>query len=318
MAATPFDNIPGSGPYLSRDADGNPVYKTFEQVNAAVMATAVPQTDPKKPGFQPYLISGNVQGGAIIEAKERDPTKAFLHIVSWMEFRPFLDELAAAGTKIGDLKTQDQYYPDGSMIDLSWDEVGQNTDELHASILNRILVARKADLRRGDAIRMQFVSYRCYGTYFYDGTKVILPEEENSDYYHVPSTFKVPTEFPMDYWDDCCFLGYSGAGDVCFDVASIASISEAKEVKIVRTAYSWQTKPQTELELVAMVATMECKSGTWHLFISIVDDSDYEERLSTFKDTGLCWDAERLGVELTRPETDEITKGLDPKRIVVI
>ena len=326
--------------YESRDKDGKAVFKTFEELNADLLASSEEQKDPTKPGFLKYMLCGSVMGGAVLEAKERSPTHAFLHIVSWNEFKPYLDELAdgeqkevdkkrkeaddadarhdkKAASKIRqsisymekdvvelrELKTAEQFYDDGSMIDLSWDNGGiAQVNPLTADILHRILIARKADLRRGDAVRMQFVGYRCYGVYFFDGVKVILPEEENSDYYHVPSVFKVPTEFPLNYWDECTFTGYSHVGDVCFDVASITAITPILPISTPKydngdyTAY-----------------TIECTFGRWYLVV-IHSGDDEEDKIAKFRSSGLCWDVNRLEHELG--VTDIV--GIDPKRVVVI
>ena len=51
---------------------------------------------------------------------------------------------------------------------------------------------------------------------FWDGEKAIMPEEEESNYYSIPSVLAVP-EFPVDYWDDCGFNGWSNVGDLYYD-----------------------------------------------------------------------------------------------------
>lgn len=76
---------------------------------------------------------------------------------------------------------------------------------------------------RGDVIRPKFATTRQLGFYFYDGEKIILPETDG-DRDAVPSTFKVPYEFPITYWDDTGFMGYR-PDELTYDIAR-ASIIE--------------------------------------------------------------------------------------------
>lgn len=270
------------GPYLSWNERGEKVYKTFDQVNAELMASAKPQLDPTKPTKLPQMLCGSVRGCSLIEAKQRNPNKAFLHIVSWNEFKPYLCELVEAGEDMSDVEDLEQYNDDGSINDMSWDNIATTTNELRASILERILKKRGADLKRGDAIRMQFVNYRCYGIYFYDGDKVILPADEDSDYYHLPHEFKVPTEFSMDYWEDFVFTGYSRVGDYCFDVKAIEDFSKIRKVNMVE-----EKDGDKDFWIVYHFKIQE---DPWNLILINGGQDESDKILQTFFENGLCYD----------------------------
>ncbi len=325
--------------YCSENAEGKEEYKTFEEVNAELLARADHEEDPIKPGFLPYMLNGSVQGGATFEAKMRSPAHAFLHIVSWDEFRPFLSELDAVGIDCSGIKNEPQFREDGGMIDCSWEALAQQVSPVTASILQRILVARGADPRRGDAIRMQFVSYRCYGVYFYDGKQVILPEDEPSDYFRVPSEFKVPTEFPIDYWEHTTFTGYSHTGDICFDVAIIKDMSELKPVKtmmkvpICTVSKNGTRKygPGTEMREATMahVCTLTCKNSDWLLVVVNSDDDEPDSaeagakanakaKLAEFLETGRCWDVEHLYRDWEQEKCGPVLGDWNPKHVIVV
>lgn len=177
-------------------------------------------SSPDKPGRLQEMISTTVRGTVYSEAKQRNPARAFLHIITWSEMKPFLPRLAAAGVECAGLEAVPEIEADGTHADFSWDDIAQIHPAI-TQVLTEILLARHASLKRGDAVRMQFIGYRCYGIYFWDGKHVIPPEEEDSDYFGLPSAFKVPTEFALDYWDDVGFVGWSHHGDYCFDVAAV-------------------------------------------------------------------------------------------------
>jgi hypothetical protein len=168
----------------------------------------------------------------IITEKEREPFKSFLHIITWNEFYPYIPRLEQSQfnkeEKISyknlldeaEIRKANNQFFDASFTELAY--ISYKDEEI-LRIIKDILVSRNFTLIRGDTIRLQFIEYRCYGTFFYDGKNVIFPEKENSDYFGVPSTFLIPTEFPIDYWNDCNFIGFSQYGDFCFDTKRIQS-----------------------------------------------------------------------------------------------
>lgn len=200
--------------YVAKDpVTGNTVYKTFDEVNAEVKAEsrAQPQ-DPTKPGEIIHMICGGVRGKRIYEAKVRLQNRAFLHIISWSEFKPYLPLLAIHGINCKHLMNKEE--GEDNFLDFSWENISAASDTI-AKAMTMIMAVRQAKwnessdekkelipgLKRGDCVHLQFIGYRCYGTYFWDGTKVIPPEDEDSDYYRVPSEFKIPTQFPLDCWN---------------------------------------------------------------------------------------------------------------------
>lgn len=67
--------------------------------------------------------------------------------------------------------------------------------------INSILPHLGKHFQRGDIIHFeQFDSYRNDGKYIYDGKKLIQLDTDYDDYGQVPEEFKVPQEFPPEYW----------------------------------------------------------------------------------------------------------------------
>jgi len=77
--------------------------------------------------------------------------------------------------------------------------------------------------KKGDVIKFRFIRGNNYGYYFYDGEKVIPSEFEGdeSGRLTIPSIFKVPSDFSINYWDETGFLGFSNLGDLTYDTKNI-------------------------------------------------------------------------------------------------
>jgi hypothetical protein len=264
--------------------------------------------DPTKPGRIKHLTSMTTTGDMYIEAKKRDSKRAFLHVVTWAEFKPYLDEYETvllkrnaerkleksekpASRALEAKHIKDQFNEYRTMkdedVETSHDDVfvGLNTNQDQADILTKILVSRKPtmnNLQRGDAVRYAFMGYRCYGVFFYDGAKVIPPEDEDSDYYGVPSTFKVPTEFPVDYWNDIGFVRWSHCGDFCFDMNAIPPSVDGKiELKPLTT------NEHAELSYAEFKIVDDGK--TWYILVEHDGDSTADSVLEKFLTTKRCF-----------------------------
>lgn len=54
--------------------------------------------------------------------------------------------------------------------------------------------------------------------------KKVIPAEfegDESGKITIPSIFKVPSEFPINYWDNVGFLEYTRLGGLCYDTKNI-------------------------------------------------------------------------------------------------
>ncbi|CAH6418752.1 Hypothetical protein POVN_LOCUS473 [uncultured virus] len=262
-------------------------------------------------------IASSVRGLNYTEAKERVADKAFLHIVTWAEYKPHLAWLKERRPDLN-LSVEDEVDTPEAPFDASWSDVGFMCDEV-ATLLTTLLKVRYAKgqapgLKRGDCVRVQFVRYRQYGIYFYDGTKVILPANEDSDYYAVPAEFKVPTEFSITYWDDTGFPGYAKQGDFCFDIKAV--LGDEKPTFQLRCVHE-------DDNFLVLTNTVPYK-GKYHFFIQLEAGSKDEngdpqpptpeevdvqvkQVLERFLATGRCYNIDHLCVE---HHTEDIEDGL--------
>jgi hypothetical protein len=247
-------------------------------INARLrLESEVESADPTRPGHLKHLIAATVVGSAMMQARQRRPDRAFVHVVTWSEYRPHLHELAPAGVSRGTIERLsliDEVDPtDGSRFDASWEEPFQDDDvnATHAAIVQRILVARVKDakdaveLKRGDAIRLQFVGYRCYGTFFWNGEAVVPPFSEESDYYALPPEFKVP-DFPLDYWDDVNFVEYSHCGPFCFDTSLLPSAADTLLTSLTGNRYC-----------AGRYLPLSVDGRPWHLILLCERDGDDDD-----------------------------------------
>ena len=202
-----------------------------------------------------------------------------------------------------------------------------------ASILHNILLERKADLRRGDHITMEFFHTDVVG-YFYDGHKVILPHEglpQGAGYYGVPSEFKFPTEFPRDYFRQLGYQSSVQGGGLCFDVDNIASVGERIEIKVKgedssnsKSKKSKKSKDEGQGKILGYKYSVQLKnSESWVLVwlnYGDVDTSGDEESkiLETFLKTGRCYhpsDAENF---VSQEYVQHLFHGMDKSRIILL
>lgn len=136
------------------------------------------------------------------------------------------------------------------------------------------------DVKRGDVIQLAFIGYRSYGKFFYDGTKVIPPTEEDSDYYALPEEFTVPTEFSLNYWDDIDFIQYSQHGAFCFDTV-LFNLLDIGTFKRLEVKYE---------ELTILHTTFDVPNkGRWNIVIITEDGDRTGDALDRFMDDGQCF-----------------------------
>jgi hypothetical protein len=253
-----------------------------------------------KPSEKDIHTSGSTMGIKYTEAKARNPKRAFLHIVTWKEMLPFIDELEE--TDILDKKDLPEDYKTTDDLDFSHSTDLGLSSPVIASIVERILITRKANLVRGDCIRLQFIAYRGYGTYFYDGSHVITAEEEDSDYERIPSQFKIPTEFPVDYWNDTGFVGYCYTGDYNFDTQLLNQNLQFKHLYVNDC-------------LSLMIADIEINNVKWYIFTAFESGAEKEltakqlkfhkKLFKQFLKDGKCHDLDKLDCYTTCEELDE-------------
>jgi hypothetical protein len=153
------------------------------------------------------------------EEKDRQEGKAFLFVIFFEEFIPYLDELSNLSED--DKNTMLEEYKDSGEDSEFYGIIEDESLEI-ADIITKIIKERSDGIqpKKGDVIRLRFLQIRQLGTYFWDGEKAIIPEEETSDCYCIPSILSIP-EFPVDYWDDCGFTGWSNMGDFYYDTSDM-------------------------------------------------------------------------------------------------
>jgi len=92
-------------------------------------------------------------------------------------------------------------------------------------IVTKIMKEQKTPPKRGDFISLNI---KGWGSYFWDGERSIPPGEPT---FCIPAEFKIPREFPIDYWDDCRIIfGYSQSGDFCYDTSEIKHPIRKEEI----------------------------------------------------------------------------------------
>ena len=233
------------------------------------------------------------------DAKEvRNPNRAFVHAVTWQDYKPYLDRLEAGVHKLidtvfvydgdheriqqkrakdhaGTTKQFRNFHNDKDQVELCSEHIW---NPLHVEILTDILLSRKKnsntksseskspsmDLRAGDIVDMQFTSERGIGIFFFDGTKVILPGDENSDYYRLPEVFTIPTYRP-DYWDDGDFVRFSVSGAFTFELDKFP-----KELKDAPTLMF----PTGGNECISMIPFV-INGKSWYIIL-LSDDADVD------------------------------------------
>jgi hypothetical protein len=128
-----------------------------------------------------------------------------------IEFRDVLPLLHRGGYR-------ELYDAEGDKIDLSncFDCESQDTLDIVTKII------RKRHPKRGDIYKFAFLNGEEQGGYFFwDGEKAIPPEKnEDGEYFIVPSQFKVPTDFPINHWNESGFTGFT-TDDLCYDTSDI-------------------------------------------------------------------------------------------------
>ncbi|CAH6418904.1 Hypothetical protein POVN_LOCUS628, partial [uncultured virus] len=194
------------------------------------------------------------------------------------------------------------------------EEVINDREPLEAKIATDILHMReKIDLKRGDLVRFAFLDQDastaegpCWAppSCFYDGERVLPAElDENDEYAVVPARFKVPTEFPADYWNKTMFFRESRHGDLCFDVKGVFGEHKAPLVP--------QALPGSG---GAYYATHDYKGSELYFFFETEGCDEAEnpeaivaEMLAKFLATGRCFSASMPGSGINR---DEISTAL--------
>lgn len=245
------------------------------------------KTDETKPTVIDQMISMTVHGKIYMEARTRVENRCFLHVITWNEVKPHLPKLKG----VEHLTDQLEKYQDGSYFDASYEGFVHVDQTILTQILTEILTARGARVKRGDAVRLQFLAYRCYGVYFWNGVNVIAAyQEERGDYRALPEEFKIPSQFQMDYWDDIGFIQWSDDGPFCFDIAGLPA-PVPKQQEFIRNDYGVITYCAFSIDKIP-----------WCIFIQRNPDDDLEEQneLDQFLERGRCfgnshWD--RLQVE---------------------
>ncbi|AYV81160.1 MAG: hypothetical protein Harvfovirus19_5 [Harvfovirus sp.] len=262
------------------------------------------EKDDDKPGEILVNTSGSTRGIRYSEATARNPNKAFLHVIRWPEMLPYFPQLLK--NDIFKMEDLPEDYQTTDEIDFSHSTNFGLSSVVLAQIIDEILTKRNADLVRGDCISLQFVAYRGYGTYFYSGEKVICAADEDSDYERVPTEFKIPTEFSIDYWDDAGFTGYSHTGDFNFDIGLVPKDLTFKHFLHGGCGAS------------VMYATVLLSDIKWYIF-SVFETADESPKLTKkyhnihkkiykkFLEDGKCFDLRKLFVYL---DEEVVSEGL--------
>jgi hypothetical protein len=130
-------------------------------------------------------------------------------------------------------------------LDLTFIQSLKRPSEKMTNVLTKVIKEKYlSDIRRGDVIRLCFITDMQYGYYFWDGEKIILPERDEIDgipsfhiednyiaeLFRVPSVFKIPKEFPLHYWRLSLFVGQSLYGDFSYDTSDINRSRTLSEV----------------------------------------------------------------------------------------
>jgi hypothetical protein len=206
------------------------------------------------------------------EEKERQTDKAFLFIVSFEEFIPYLDDLEIPEEDKDAML--EEYKLEGEDSDF-YSIIDDESQEI-ADVITKIIKERGSHTvqpKKGDVIRLAFIRTRQFGTYFWDGERAILPEEEeSSDFYCVPSVLSIP-DFPLDYWDDCGFVGWSSFGDFYYDTSDM----KLEECKVPH--------------LGAKVSLYRDMNSDF--YVLMFNGEDKEETMRRFVSTGRCFGAFR-------------------------
>ena len=215
---------------------------------------------------------------------ERRPGRAFVHLVGWEEYRPHLPGLAAmlAAAAAYDLADEEmEWFRDlevdisGTSLELSYEQAftSKKCNAVHAAMLLRILVDRRAELQRGDIVRMRFLRFRRRNTFFYDGQHLVPPFDfaaPNDAADEVPADFKVPTEFAADFWED------ARLGEVARCQIDLDCLPEMHDIQL-RPIANGKNGPQ---EVTARHASLSILGRPWHLFIILnppTDDTDDDD-----------------------------------------
>lgn len=120
--------------------DGKAVPYDAKVINAKLLLQSDPTpTDPTKSGHIKHLTSMTTVGSKIIEAKARDPNRAFCHVVTISEYKPFLKLLEEFAIKsVSDRPLSKHYTED-------------KRKEAIADCINDFKVYREADKETFDA-----------------------------------------------------------------------------------------------------------------------------------------------------------------------
>lgn len=282
--------------------------------------------DPTKPGLSKYYDTTALHRSIpttrkrYLEADKREVGYAFGHGVSWEQFKQHLAELKVAGMDINEIERQQ--VPDSLYNDITWTNFTTIPEyaPVIASAAHLALKERKADLKRGDVIILQFAQPKSAGFYFYDGETVIPSDFHYShDLARIPWTFKVPTEFPVDYWDIFTFDILSRTGQFCFDMSLVPKKLDVKKVqtgKVNKTETLWRDGRLIGDVYMAVVGETQ---NSYYLFFAVGCGEPVDKEVDRFIKTGRChnWNSLYIYLELSLKERympSWLPKGVDVSR----
>lgn len=159
-------------------------------------------------------------------------------------------------------------------------------------IINAIVSMYGHPPKRGDIIQING-----HGEYFWNGEKAILSGRPIT---FIPSEFKIPKEFSIDYWDDCLVhFNDSEIGDFCYDTSEIKKPpTKREEISIL---IEWIPNDlvniifeyiDTSLKEVfccrSSVSIFKDISTDFYIFLEH-DEKEKEKSLERFFETGRCY-----------------------------
>jgi hypothetical protein len=223
--------------------------------------------------LEPVFKGAKIVSPTVSTTTVDSKSMAILHEINWDEYKERRNKMAA-NTDVPKVDDDDLCGEASKICDC----------KANADIATSIMLERKnSSCKRGDVVSLTFASkLSTQLLFFYDGAKFI-PSGPNSS---APPEFKVPTEFPIHYWDNIQHRRSCGSA-FHFDISMVVSVGELKKLNSY-TEYTTIDHRAIGNEVLAY-ALIKLKSGDhWHIFIETNSMSEAANMVTKFKETGRC------------------------------